>query len=125
MLGVMLLMLGLIHVAPLSATPAYSAVREAGRGYLRINASPWARISIDGVPYGETPIARPIELREGTHVVRLEHDWFRPVERTIEISEGAKTAPKMLSVDFDAEHVPSAPGKPRASGSAARAGAAP
>ena len=44
-LGVLALMLGLIHVAPLSATPAYSAVREAGHGYLRISASPWARIS--------------------------------------------------------------------------------
>jgi len=31
----------------------------------------------------------------------------------------------VLSVDFDAEHVPSAPGKPRPTGSAARGGAAP
>jgi serine/threonine-protein kinase len=111
--GVLALMLGLIHVAPLSATPAYSPVREAGHGYLRIVASPWARIWIDGVLQGETPLGRPIALKEGTHTVRLEHDWYRPVDRVVEIVEGAATAPKELVVDFDAEHIPLAPGKTR------------
>jgi len=113
-LGVLLLMLGLIHVAPLGATPAHSGVgREAGRGFLRINALPWAKITIDGTPYGATPIARPIELKEGTHVVRFEHDWYQAVERTVEIVEGVATAPKLLSLDFEAERIPTAPGKTR------------
>jgi hypothetical protein len=89
------------------------AVREAGRGYLRINVLPWANITIDGASYGATPLARPIELKEGTHVVRLEHDWYRPVERTVEIAEGVASAPKVLSLDFEAERVPAAPGKAR------------
>jgi serine/threonine-protein kinase len=111
-LGVMMLMLGLIHVAPLGATPATSAAaREPGRGYLRINALPWASITIDGKPYGATPIARPIELKQGTHVVRFEHEWYRPVERTVEIVEGVATAPKLLSLDFEAERIATAPGK--------------
>jgi serine/threonine-protein kinase len=121
-LGVLALMLGLIHVAPLSATPAYSAVREAGHGYLRINASPWARIWIDGVPSGQTPLAKPIALKEGAHSVRLEHDWYQPVERTVEIAEGIATAPQVLSVDFDAEQIPAAPGKTRPSGAPAGSG---
>jgi hypothetical protein len=121
-LGVLLLMIGLIHVAPLSATPAHAAVREIGRGYLRITASPWARIAIDGVPYGETPLGPPIALKEGSHMVRLEHDWYRPVERVVEIAEGTPAAPTVLSVDFRAERVPLAPGK---TPSPERAGAVP
>jgi serine/threonine-protein kinase len=113
-LGVLLLMLGLIHVAPLSSTPAYSAVvRQAGRGFLRVNASPWARISIDNAAYGMTPFGKPIELKEGTHRVRLEHDWYQPVERTVDIPEGIATAPQVLSLDFEAERIPAAPGKTR------------
>jgi eukaryotic-like serine/threonine-protein kinase len=110
-LGVLMLMLGLIHVAPLGATPAGSVVREPGRGFARVHALPWARIAIDGKPYGTTPIARPIELKQGTHVVRFEHDWYRPVERTVEIAEGVATAAKPVSLDFDAERVPTLPGK--------------
>jgi serine/threonine-protein kinase len=122
--GVLALMLGLIHVAPLSATPAYSAVREAGHGYLRIVASPWARIWVDGVLQGETPLGRPITLKEGAHTIRLEHDWYRPVERVVEIAEGIATAPQSLVVDFDAEHVPLAPGKTRPPAPPASAGSA-
>src|SRR5262249_33245263 len=66
-LGVLILMLGLIHVAPLGATPATAAVREPGRGFLRVNALPWAIIAIDGKPYGTTPLARPIELTHASH----------------------------------------------------------
>jgi serine/threonine-protein kinase len=122
-LGVLLLMLGLIHVAPLGATPAHSALaREAGRGYLRINALPWARLKIDGTAAGTTPLARPIELKEGLHVVRFEHDWYQPVDRTIEVTEGAATAPKLLSLDFEAERVPTAPGKARPASAQAGSG---
>jgi hypothetical protein len=113
-LGMLALMLGLIHVAPLSATPAHSAtVKEVGRGYLQVNALPWAKIMIDGLPYGETPLARPIELKEGSHTIRFLHDWYQPVDRTVEITEGTATAPKVLSLDFEAEHAPTAPGATR------------
>ena len=121
-LGVLLLMLGLIHVAPLGATPAHVAVHEAGRGYLRINVSPWASITVDGTRYGTTPRARPIELEEGTHVVRLTHDWYQPVERTVEIAEGVATAPNVLSLDFEAERIPAAPGKVKPATKAAAGG---
>jgi hypothetical protein len=122
-LGMLLLMLGLIHVAPLGATPAHSAVvREAGRGFLRINALPWATITIDGTSYGATPMARALELKEGTHVVRFEHDWYQPIERTVEITEGVATAPKVLSLDFEAERIPTAAGKTRPASTPAGSG---
>ncbi|MGH9886024.1 MAG: PEGA domain-containing protein [bacterium] len=106
-------MLGLIHVAPLGATPATPVFREPGRGFLRVNALPWAKVIIDGRAVGATPMAKPIELKQGSHVVRLEHDWYQPVERTIDIAEGVATAPKVLSLDFEAERIPAAPGKTR------------
>jgi len=39
---------------------AYASVpvKVPGRGYLRINASPWARVAIDGQNAGTTPLAR-------------------------------------------------------------------
>jgi predicted Ser/Thr protein kinase len=128
-LGVLLLMLGLIHVAPLGATPAHAAVgstviKTVGRGFLRVNVLPWAKIAIDGTPYGATPIARPIELKEGTHTVRLEHDWYQPVERSVEITEGVESAPKVLSLDFEAERIPAAPGKTRPASAPVGAGGA-
>ena len=122
-LGVLLLMLGLIHVAPLSPTPAYSAAaHDAGRGFLRINAVPWARVSIDNISYGLTPFGKPVELREGGHRIRLEHDWYRPVERTVDIAEGPASAPQVVSVDFEAEHIPGAAGKARPAAAATAPG---
>jgi serine/threonine-protein kinase len=119
-LGVLLLMLGLIHVAPLGATPAYSPVVQPGHGFLRVQALPWARIAIDGTPVGETPIAAPFQLRQGSHAVRFEHPWYQPVERTVEVSEGGAAAPKLISVDFEAERIPLAPGKTRPTAPGAR-----
>jgi len=93
--------------------------REPGRGFLRVNALPWANIAIDGRSVGATPIAKPIELKQGSHVVRFEHDWYQPVERTVEIAEGIATAAKVLSLDFEAERISPAPGKSRPAGTGA------
>jgi predicted Ser/Thr protein kinase len=108
-LGVMLLMLGLIHVAPLGATPRTTpGGLAAGQGSLRVDAQPWARVSVDGIDVGITPIGKAIPLREGVHLVRFVHDWYQPVERRVEIVAGA---PHAVSVDFEALHVPFAAGK--------------
>ena len=80
-LGVLLLFLGLIHVAPLGATPAYvpAVLKESQRGYVRVDAHPWARIFVDNKEVGTTPLARPIEVAEGAHTFRFEHDWYVPI----------------------------------------------
>ena len=109
-LGVLMLMLGLIHVAPLGATPVTpTSPREIGRALLVVDAVPWATITVDGRPVGTTPLARPIELRPGSHVLWFQHGWYQPVVRTVELGEGA--APQRVVVDFEAEHVPLLPGK--------------
>ncbi|HEY4240568.1 MAG TPA: serine/threonine-protein kinase [Kofleriaceae bacterium] len=109
--GVLALMLGLIHVAPLAATPAHAnaiAAKDLGKGSVRVTAAPWANVFVDGKPVGVTPIAKPIELRAGTHAIRFEHPWYQPVERTVDVIEGATASAR---VDFEAEKVPLLPGK--------------
>ncbi|HEY5946146.1 MAG TPA: PEGA domain-containing protein, partial [Kofleriaceae bacterium] len=111
--GVLLLFLGLIHVAPVSATPVSKEIldKEARRGYLRVDAQPWARIFIDNKEIGVTPMAKTIELREGKHIVRFEHDWYEPVERSISISAGGQENAQSLLFNFEASKAKLKPGK--------------
>jgi eukaryotic-like serine/threonine-protein kinase len=111
--GVLALFLGLIHVAPLDATPRTKEVliREAQRGYVRVDAHPWARIFVDDKEVGTTPMAKPLELKEGPHVVRFEHDWYQPLERPIEVVAGTAEAAPTISIDFEKLKIPLRPGK--------------
>src|SRR3954469_18840671 len=86
-LGMLLLMIGLIHVAPLGATPKRVpiVVKDPSRGFVKINAVPWAKVSVDSALVGTTPMAKAIELTEGTHTFRFENDWYNPVDRTVEV----------------------------------------
>jgi serine/threonine-protein kinase len=45
----------------------------ASAGYLRVLATPWAEVWVDGQRVDVTPFARPIPLAEGTHFVTLVH----------------------------------------------------
>jgi serine/threonine-protein kinase len=119
--AVLLLFLGLIHVAPLNATPRSqpTILKETAHGYVRVDAAPWARISVDGKEVGVTPIGKPLELAEGTHVVRFEHDWYQPVERTVDVVPGGADAAPILLVDFEGQHVALRPGKTKPAGEAA------
>jgi eukaryotic-like serine/threonine-protein kinase len=105
-LGVMAMMLGLIHLAPLGAstnTMAPTVIAAPDRGYIRIAAYPWAAITIDGKAAGATPMAEPVELTEGRHVIRLEHDYYEPVERTVELKSGTPAEAEIVNVDFEAQ----------------------
>jgi eukaryotic-like serine/threonine-protein kinase len=98
MLGVLLLFLGLIHVAPLGATPRTpaSALVDA-HGHVRVDAKPWARIYVDNMLGGTTPLAKPLDLLAGKHQIRFEHDWYEPVTRTIDVPAGTSE----VGVDFE------------------------
>jgi len=104
-LGVLALMLGLIHVAPLgeAAAPVATAPAEVQTGWLRVVAYPWAEVVLDGKPVGATPLARPFELPAGSHGLRFEHPWFQPIERTIDVPVGAAERAVELRVDFESE----------------------
>jgi eukaryotic-like serine/threonine-protein kinase len=99
--GVMALMFGLIHVAPLGATPeTQTVIQKEGVGFVRVHAYPWARVSIDGKEVGSTPIAAPIELREGKHTIRFVHDWYEPKELSTEVQGGTSVTSRPLVFDF-------------------------
>src|SRR6185436_9572249 len=95
------LMLGLIHVAPLGATPeTQTVIRKQGVGFVRVHAYPWARVSIDGQEIGATPFADPIELPEGKHTVTFVHDWYAPKAMSIEVQGGTSSTARPLAFDF-------------------------
>jgi len=102
MLGVVALMLGLIHVAPLGAAapPTPTIIQERRIGHLQVVANPWARVLVDGKPVGITPMSRPLEVGIGTHTLRLEHDWYLPIERSVHITTGDVGTPTSIVVDW-------------------------
>ena len=70
------------------------------------------RIYIDGKHVGMTPIAKPLELAEGAHKIRFEHDWYVPVERARRRSQPDRAdAARAMSIDFE-KHVALSPARP-------------
>jgi serine/threonine-protein kinase len=57
-------------------------------GYLRVLATPWAEVWVDGQRVDTTPFARPIALPEGTHYVTLVHPSAPIEKRTVAIVHG-------------------------------------
>lgn len=83
----------------LEATNARARERDVGArplelaprhgGGLRVVATPWAHVSVDGQQVETTPFARPIPLAAGKHWVTLMHpEGAAPIEREIEIVPG-------------------------------------
>jgi hypothetical protein len=63
----------------------------ASAGGLRVVATPWAEVTVDGQRIDLTPIGRPIPLPAGPHFVVLTHPSAPPVRRAVTISEGETT----------------------------------
>jgi serine/threonine-protein kinase len=66
--------------------PASSAAREA-EGALLVVVQPWADVSVDGVPRGQTPLGR-IPLTPGPHAVLLAHPDYLPYPRRVTVRPG-------------------------------------
>jgi eukaryotic-like serine/threonine-protein kinase len=68
-------------------------------GYLRVLATPWAEVWIDGQRIDVTPFARAIALPEGTHYVTLVHPSAPVEKRTVAIVRGeTRTIDAVMSV---------------------------
>ena len=75
-------------------------------GGLRVVASPWAEVWVDGQRVETTPFARPIPLPAGTHYVTLTHPDAPPEKRTVTIRVGEQTTldvAMVLAVDAGGE----------------------
>jgi serine/threonine-protein kinase len=57
-------------------------------GYLRVLATPWAEVWVDGQRVATTPFARGIPLPPGKHYVTLVHPSASPEKRTAIIVPG-------------------------------------
>jgi eukaryotic-like serine/threonine-protein kinase len=68
--------------APLELAPS------AASGYVRVLATPWAEVWIDGQRIDVTPFARAIPLPAGTHFVTLVHPHAPAEKRTVTVAAG-------------------------------------
>lgn len=70
-------------------------------GGLRVVATPWAHVKVDGQDVETTPFARPIPLTPGKHFVTLVHPDALPVERDVTVAPG-----EVVSLDVTMTMVP-------------------
>ena len=74
----------LAGAGPLPLVPAHA-------GTLRVIASPWAEVRVDGQHLETTPFARPIPLSPGKHWVTLSHPEAPDEKRELEVLPGETT----------------------------------
>jgi hypothetical protein len=65
-----------------------AALTTGAPGALRVLASPWAEVLIDGALYDVTPIGKPIPLPPGPHQVTFRHPSAPDEPRTVRIVSG-------------------------------------
>lgn len=70
-----------------TSSPAASPQPPAADGALLVVVRPWADVSVDGIPRGQTPLGR-IALPPGPHQVLLTHPDYQPYPRRITIRPG-------------------------------------
>jgi hypothetical protein len=54
-------------------------------GYLRVVASPWATVAIDGKQVATTPFDQPLPVEPGVHKVKLSNPYFETIEREVKV----------------------------------------
>jgi len=87
----------------LEAAPGEALVQRirSGRGTLRVVATPWAEVTVDGRSLGVTPLP-PSELVEGAHTIVLKNgELGSTLKRKVVVQPGKETT---LRVDLFAEH---------------------
>ncbi len=68
-----------------------------GKGYLQVNAKPWAHVHVHGEQLGTTPF-QPKELYEGSYTIVLSNPPLnQTIERKVQIKTGEKS---LITVDF-------------------------
>ncbi|MFO7447027.1 MAG: serine/threonine-protein kinase [Ignavibacteriaceae bacterium] len=65
---------------------------------LNIDVNPWARVFVDNESYGETPLRQTIQLKPGTHTIRLENDNFPSYTQRVILKAGET---RNLKINFN------------------------
>ena len=76
-------------------TPTPSPTPEAD-GALLVVARPWADVSVDGVPRGQTPLART-RCAPSPHAVLLTHPDYQPYPRRVTSARARRSASRSIS----------------------------
>ena len=63
-------------------------------GYVRIVATPWANVSVDGREVGQTPMGS-VALPAGVHTIRFEHPELGSTERVVRVQSGQTDSVKV------------------------------
>ena len=71
-----------------SGAPPVVAMTAASIGQVRVLASPWAEVSVDGQPVDVTPISRPILLSPGAHYFAFAHPAATTELRRVVVTAG-------------------------------------
>jgi len=75
-----------LAAAPATPSPSPSPTREAD-GWLLVLARPYANVTVDDSPAGQTPLSR-MALRPGPHSVVLSHPQYQDYRRKVTIRPG-------------------------------------
>jgi serine/threonine-protein kinase len=108
-LGIVSLMVGLIHLAPVGANvPAIVVHTNPEHGFVRFVANPWAEIFVDGESIGYTPMALPVELEVGPHEIELRNSELPDSthRQTIEVVAGPAIKAQLVHKDLDRKKTP-------------------
>ena len=54
-------------------------------GAVLLTSTPWAKVYVDNIFIGETPISKPLTLSAGKHSVMFMHPSFEPILQTITV----------------------------------------
>jgi len=67
-------------------------------GKLVLTCKPWGNVTIDNIPFGQTPLSAPLELSPGSHLVALANPEFpSPFVQTVQIQSDSVTS---IDVNF-------------------------
>ncbi len=69
---------------------------------LFLDSTPWARVSLEGVEFGITPLGAPVRLPEGRHVVLLRNPAYPPIQVSVELRQDTRTT---VSLDRYVQHL--------------------
>jgi serine/threonine protein kinase len=56
-------------------------------GTVLLTSTPWAKVYVDNVFFGETPLSRPLTFSTGKHTVTFMHPSFGPIHQTITVKK--------------------------------------
>lgn len=97
-LGGAVTQLGVRGRAPSSVEGPLALSARTGHAELRVLATPWADVAVDGQAVGTTPMARPIALAPGLHFVTFTHPAAPPVTRELAVEPNTSV---VLDVTMD------------------------